>query len=456
MSLQIIILAAGLGKRMQSDLPKVLHAVAGKPMLQHVIETAQKLNPDRIHVLHGHHGDKLKAALTQFDVNWVYQDKQLGTGHAVAQVLPHLPDLANVLVLSGDVPMIKASTLENVASSNNNESLTLLCANFDNPFGLGRIVRDSDSKKILGIVEERDASIDQRQISEIYSGILCAPVKSLKQWLPRLSNDNSQGEYYLTEIIGMAVKEKMTVNSCHVIDNIEVKGVNDRLQLHELERMFQRRSALKLMQEGVTIFDSERLDIRGDLNCGRDVSIDVNCIFEGKVVIGDGVKIGPNCYFKDVTIEKGSVIAANSVLEDSHIGPECQIGPFARIRPQTELAAGCKVGNFVEMKKTKMAQESKASHLSYLGDADIGAGVNIGAGTITCNYDGVNKYRTVIEDGAFIGSDTQLVAPVTVGRNAIIGAGTTLRKNAPAHELTLSENRQKVLSGWKRQKKEDI
>lgn len=453
MSLQIIILAAGQGKRMQSDLPKVLHKVAGKPMLQHVIETANKLKPDSIHVLHGHLGDHLKQAMSQFEINWVYQAEQLGTGHAVAQVLPYLPEQSNVLVLSGDVPLIKASTLENVAAANHNESLTLLCANFNNPFGLGRIVRDGVTNKIQGIVEEKDANPYQRQISEIYSGVLCAPAASLKQWLPRLSNDNSQQEYYLTEIISMAVNESITVNSCHVIDNIEVQGVNDRKQLHDLERTFQRNLADKLMLDGVTLYDAERIDIRDDLRCGRDVVIDINCVFEGQVIIGDNCSIGPNCYLKNVTVESGTVIQANSVLEDCHIGLENAIGPFARIRPGTTLAQGCRVGNFVEMKKVTMGKGSKASHLSYLGDATIGDGVNIGAGTITCNYDGINKYQTVIEDGAFIGSDSQLVAPVTVGAGAVIGAGTTLRRNAPPHELTLTEAKQKVISGWKRQKK---
>ena len=450
MSLQVIILAAGQGKRMYSDRPKVLHTIGGKPMIAHVIDVAKKLNADNIHVIIGHESDKVKAAMSDYNLNWVIQEKQLGTGHAVMQALPFLPEKSQVLILSADVPLITTESLASLLDYP--EHLNLLLAKVENPHGLGRIVRDGDNN-ILGIVEERDASDEQKQIKEIYSGILSAPASALMQWLPQLSNDNAQNEYYLTQIISMAVKQGMSVRSGHVKDSIEVAGVNDRYQLQCCERAYQKRLTHQLMCDGVAMMDATRVDIRGELICSKDVSIDVNVVFEGKVNLAKGVSIGPNCLLKDVSIGEKTQILANSVLEGCTIDSDCNVGPFARIRPGTVLESHAKVGNFVEMKKTHLGKNSKASHLSYIGDSLIGRDVNIGAGTITCNYDGVEKHQTVIEDGAFIGSDTQLVAPVVIGKEATIGAGSTIRRNAPRGELTLTEHKQKTIMGWKRKTK---
>lgn len=453
MSLQIIILAAGQGKRMYSGTPKVLHKVAGKPMLVRVVETAERLNPDAIHVIYGHGGEQIKAALPTLPVNWVLQNEQLGTGHAVMQALPHIPLDSQVLILSADVPLIEAKTLQNLIdkchSSKQTNSLSLLLANLDNPTGLGRIVRNAKGD-ICAIVEEKDATEEQKQIQEIYSGICCAQAADLARWLPQLGCSNAQGEYYLTEIIAMAVNEQRAITSLQAPDLMEIQGVNDRLQLQQLERICQQRVAKQLMLAGVSLADANRLDIRGELNCGQDVFIDVNNVFSGKVVLGDGCYIGPNCILHNVTLGANCEILANSILEDCHIGEACHIGPFARLRPGTKLANNCKIGNFVETKNAVFDEGSKASHLSYLGDVSLGKEVNIGAGTITCNYDGANKHQTIIEDGVFVGSDTQLVAPVTIGANATIGAGSTIRKNVPANELTLSESKQKTITGWKR------
>ncbi|KTD51901.1 bifunctional N-acetylglucosamine-1-phosphate uridyltransferase / glucosamine-1-phosphate N-acetyltransferase [Legionella quinlivanii] len=453
MSLHVIILAAGLGKRMYSSTPKVLHKLAGKPMLSWVVEAAQSLKPEAVHIIYGNGGTHVREALSSLEVNWVLQEKQLGTGHAVMQALPFIPEEARVLILSADVPLISSETLGHlIRQSGSFNQLSLLLANLDNPFGLGRILRDENTA-IYGIVEEKDASEQQRQIREIYSGICCANAGDLKRWLPMLNSNNAQGEYYLTDIIALAVQEEQMVQSITARDPVEIQGVNTPLQLQQLERIWQQRQAEKLLLAGVSIADASRIDIRGELTCGKDVSIDVNCVFIGKVSLGDGCRIGPNCVIRDSHIGAGSEIFPNSVIEKSELGAECHIGPFARLRPGTELASFCKIGNFVETKNVVFDEHSKASHLSYVGDARIGRDVNIGAGTITCNYDGANKHQTVIEDGAFIGSDTQLVAPVTVGRNATVGAGSTIRKNVPADELTLSENRQKTVYGWKRPKK---
>jgi len=453
MSLHIVILAAGQGKRMQSNTPKVLHKLGGKPMLIRVIEAALLLNPENIHVIIGHGGEEIKQALPALPVNWVVQAAQLGTGHAVMQALPHIPPTSQVLVLSADVPLIQASTLAAlVRQATQHAALALLVALVPDPAGLGRIVRDEQGH-IQAIVEEKDASEPQRQIKEIYSGICCAPATDLNRWLPKLSHSNAQGEYYLTEIIAMAVAERSPVVSLQVDDYTEILGVNNRLQLQCLERAWQKRLANQLMLAGVTLADASRIDIRGELTCGRDVFIDVNAVFEGRVVIGDGCTIGANCCLRDVTLASGCDVLPNSVLEQCEIGATCQIGPFARLRPGTKLAANCKIGNFVETKNAVFDSNSKASHLSYLGDVTIGKQVNIGAGTITCNYDGANKHQTVIEDGVFVGSDTQLVAPVTVGENATIGAGSTIRKNVPAGELTLTDSRQKTVPGWVRPRK---
>lgn len=454
MNLHIVILAAGQGKRMYSNTPKVLHQIAGKPMLVRVVETAQQLNPDAIHVIYGHGGEQIKKSLPDLPVHWVHQAEQLGTGHAVLQALPNIPPHAQVLVLSADVPLIQVNTLRSFiecskTADTHQSVLALLVAYLENPTGLGRIVRDAQGK-VSNIVEEKDANEQEKKIKEIYTGICCAKNTDLSKWLPQLSNENAQGEYYLTEVIALAVADKATINTLSTDDVSEINGVNNRLQLQQLERVWQRREAERLMLQGVAIADAHRFDLRGELICGKDVFIDVNCVFNGKIVLGDGCVVGPNCVLTDVTLGAGSEIYANSVLEGCEIGNECSIGPFARLRTGTQLAARCKIGNFVETKKAVFDEGSKASHLSYLGDVTLGKKVNIGAGTITCNYDGVNKHQTVIGDEAFIGSDTQLVAPVLIGARATIGAGSTIRKNAPAEELTFTESRQKTIPGWKR------
>lgn len=453
MSLHIVILAAGQGKRMHSALSKVLHPIGGKPMLERVVETASQLNPDGIHVIFGHGGEQLKRALPALPVNWVFQAEQLGTGHAVMQALPHIPATSHVLVLSADVPLIQTDTLLTLINRCKSvHALGLLVASLADPTGLGRIVRN-ESGEIYAIVEEKDASVQQRQIKEIYSGICCATAADLNRWLPALSCDNAQGEYYLTEIISMAMADNLPVVSLSAADCMEIQGVNNRAQLQQLERVWQARVATQLMLAGVGLADATRIDVRGELRCGMDVFIDVNNVFSGNVVIGNGSTIAPNCVLTNVTLGTNCEILPNSVLENCSIGDNCHIGPFARIRPGTALAANCKIGNFVETKNAVFGEGSKASHLSYLGDVTIGKQVNIGAGTITCNYDGVNKHQTVIQDGAFIGSDTQLIAPVTVGENATIGAGSTIRKNAPAGELTLTSSLQKTIYGWSRPEK---
>ncbi len=459
MNLQIIILAAGQGKRMYSNTPKVLHPLAGKPMLERVVETALQLNPDAIHVIYGHGGEQIKQALPDLPVQWIHQAEQLGTGHAVMQALPYLPPKSQVLVLSADVPLIQTKTLLSLiectkTATTKQSSLALLIACLENPHGLGRIVRNNQGE-ISTIVEEKDANTQEKNIKEIYTGICCTTSDNLASWLPKLGNDNAQREYYLTEIIRLAVENKTTISSLTVEDNSEVQGVNNRLQLQELERIWQKRRAEQLLEQGVGIADAARIDIRGSLECGKDVFIDVNCLFSGTVVLGDNCIIGPNCILNNVRLAAGCEIYANSVLDGCDLGEHCHIGPFARLRAGTQLAAACKIGNFVETKKAQFGEGSKASHLSYLGDVLIGKEVNIGAGTITCNYDGVNKHQTIIEDGAFIGSDTQLVAPVTVGAHATIGAGSTIRRNTPPGELTLTESKQKTFYGWKRPVKKE-
>lgn len=454
MSFHIIVLAAGQGKRMYSSLPKVLHPIAGMPMLQRVVETARQLNPDNIHVIFGHDGERIQNALPDLPVNWVLQEQQLGTGHAVMQALPFIPPESRVLVLSGDVPLIQVDTLKQLMAQCGVEShqqapLGLLVTIQHNPFGLGRILRD-DKRQIEAIIEEKDANEQQRAIKEIYTGVCCANAADLSRWLPQLNAANAQEEYYLTEIIAMSAREGKPIVSFCTPDAMEVQGVNNALQLQSLERIWQRRQAEQLMLSGVRLADAERIDIRGELTCGKDVFIDVNVVFEGHVQVGDGCRIAPNCVLSHVTLGKHCEIHANSVLEGCVIGDGAHVGPFARVRPGTVLGEQCKIGNFVEIKNVVLGDNSKASHLSYLGDAVIGQHVNIGAGTITCNYDGVNKHQTVIEDGVFVGSDTQFVAPVTIGKNATIGAGSTIRKNVPAEELTLTVSTQKTVVGWKR------
>lgn len=454
MNLEVIILAAGQGKRMYSSLPKVLHSLAGEPMVTRVVNAALQLAPQRIHVVVGHQADIVQEALSELPVHCVLQQAQLGTGHAVREALSYVNPGSLVLVLSADVPLIQPELLTKLVETVSSDvSLSLLVAHLDNPTGLGRIVRDEGV--ICKIVEEKDASEEEKKIKEIYTGICCATQEALARWLPKLSNENAQKEYYLTDIVHLAVEEKISIASLEVDEPLTVQGVNNLLQLQELERIFQHRVASVLMLQGVRIADASRLDIRGNLSCGRDVFIDVNAVFIGDVQLEEGVHIEPNCFLKNAVVKKNSVIRANSVLEGCVIGEDSEIGPFARLRAGTVLAARCKIGNFVETKKAHFDENSKANHLSYLGDVKIGKNVNIGAGTITCNYDGARKHQTTIEDGAFIGSDTQLVAPVVIGKNATIGAGSTIRKSVPAGELTLTVSQQKTIPGWQRPKKDE-
>jgi bifunctional UDP-N-acetylglucosamine pyrophosphorylase / glucosamine-1-phosphate N-acetyltransferase len=450
--LHVVILAAGQGSRMKSALPKVLHPIAGRPMLHHVIDTAKLLGAEKIHTVIGHGADKVREVTDEASVNWVTQSEQLGTGHAVAQALPDLPDDARVLVLYGDVPLTRHETLEGLVGTLDDNTLGLLTVTMDNPQGYGRIVRDADGD-VQSIVEQKDASPEQQQIREVNTGILAVSAKHLKSWLPTLSNSNAQGEYYLTDIIAMAVEQGLGVSVSQPENPFEVQGVNNRLQLAELERWFQRRQADRLMTEGATLADPARVDVRGELSIGNDLWIDVNVVFEGKVSLGSNVSIGPGCVIKDATIADGAEIKANSVIEGAVIGANAQIGPFARIRPGTELAANTKVGNFVETKKAIVGEGSKINHLSYVGDASLGRNVNVGAGTITCNYDGVNKYQTVLGDGVFVGSNTALVAPVTVAAEATIGAGSTITRDVADHELAVARGRQRNIAGWEKPKK---
>ncbi|MBL8470461.1 MAG: bifunctional UDP-N-acetylglucosamine diphosphorylase/glucosamine-1-phosphate N-acetyltransferase GlmU [Rhodocyclaceae bacterium] len=447
--MQVVILAAGQGKRMNSRLPKVLQPLAGLPLLGHVVTAARALSPTRLCVVIGHGGEAVRAAFPGLDCAWAVQEPQLGTGHAVAQAVPALSAEGSVLVLYGDVPLLRASTLQRLAAAAGSERLAILTVELENPAGYGRIVRDAQGR-VQRIVEHKDASEAERALREVNTGIMAIPARQLERWLNSLKNDNAQGEYYLTDIVALAVAENVEVVTAAPDEAWETLGVNDKIQLAELERTYQRDQARRLMQGGVTLRDPERLDLRGELICGRDVEIDVGCVFEGRVEIADGARIGPYCQIKDSRIGSGARLLAYSVLDDAEVGALCQIGPYARLRPGTRLAEDVHVGNFVELKNTVVAARSKANHLAYLGDATIGSNVNVGAGTITCNYDGANKYRTVIEDDAFIGSDTQLVAPVTVKRGATLGAGTTLTQEAPADKLTLSRARQVTLENWKR------
>lgn len=450
--LHVVILAAGQGSRMKSALPKVLHAVAGRPMLHHVIATAKQLGTDKIHAVIGHGADQVRAATAEQQVNWVVQSEQLGTGHAVAQTLSDLPDNARVLVLYGDVPLTRCDTLEAMVATLDDTTLGLLTVTLDNPSGYGRIVRD-DAGKVISIVEQKDANDAQLAIQEVNTGILAVSASHLKTWLPALSNANAQGEYYLTDIIAMAVDSGLTVSVSQPNDPFEVQGVNNRIQLSELERWYQRQQAERLMTEGATLADPSRVDVRGDLTIGNDILIDVNVVFEGKVELGNNVSIGPGCVIKDARIADGAQINAHSVIDGATIGMNAQIGPFARLRPGTELADNTKVGNFVETKKAIVGEGSKINHLSYVGDALLGNNVNVGAGTITCNYDGVNKYKTSIGDGVFVGSNTSLVAPVTIAAQATIGAGSTITRDVADDELAVARGKQRNISGWERPKK---
>ncbi len=445
--LNIVILAAGKGTRMYSDKPKVLHTIAGKSMLQHVVDTATRLNPAKTIIVYGHGGEMVPHSIARSTATFVLQEPQLGTGHAVQQALPHLDQNGVSLVLYGDVPLIQQETLLKILA--NETSLTLLVQHLDKPKGYGRIVRDSGGK-VCSIIEEKDASPEQRKIQEINTGILAAPTKLLRNWLVNLRNNNAQGEYYLTDIVAMAVAQGVNIETCQPENEWEVTGINNKLQQAELERVWQNVQAQRILLKGVTLADPARLDIRGDLICDRDVEIDVGCIFEGTVHLGKEVKIGAYSIIKDSRIAANTQIAPYSHIDDAQIGYGCHIGPFARIRPGSKLQNDVHIGNFVEIKNSDIAANSKANHLSYIGDATIGSRVNIGAGTITCNYDGANKFRTVIEDDAFIGSDTQLVAPVTVGRGATIGAGSTITKDTESGGLTLSRAKQLSVPGWQR------
>ncbi len=453
MNLEVIILAAGRGTRMYSSIPKVLHELAGKPMVTRVVEAALELSPECVHVVVGHEAKRVQTALSELPVHWVNQHQQLGTGHAVSEAFKHVKSGNFVLVLSADVPLVQTAVLQKLVEEVmlKHADLGLLVATLEDPSGLGRIIRDA--RGIQKIIEEKDATEDVRKIKEIYTGICCAKQEALARWLPQLSQNNAQKEYYLTDIVGMAATEEIPIASFEVKDLWSVQGVNNRLQLQELERVWQRHLAHALMLKGVQIADASRIDIRGELIAAQDVSIDINTVFIGDVTLEEGVKVGPNCVLKNVHIGKNAVVHANSLLEGCRIGEASEVGPFARLRSGTVLGSHCKVGNFVETKKANFGDYSKASHLSYLGDVIVGQDVNIGAGTITCNYDGVNKHQTIIEDGVFIGSDTQLVAPVTIGKNATIGAGSTIRKPVPAGELTLTVSQQKTIVGWSRPKK---
>jgi bifunctional UDP-N-acetylglucosamine pyrophosphorylase/glucosamine-1-phosphate N-acetyltransferase len=446
--MNVIILAAGLGKRMQSALPKVLHPLAGKPLLSHVVDTARALSPSRLCVVYGHGGDAVPSLLAAPDLAFALQEPQLGTGHAVMQGLPHLDDAVPTLILYGDVPLTRATTLQRLLKIAGNDKLGILTIDMADPSGYGRIVRENG--KIVRIVEQKDANAAENAISEINTGIMVVPTPQLRRWLATLSNQNAQGEYYLTDIVARAVADGVPVVAAHPDTLAETLGVNSKTQLAELERLHQRTLAQALLEQGVTLLDPSRIDIRGTLRCGRDVSIDIGCVFEGTVELADGVVIGAHCVIKNARIGAAAQIKPFCHIDDATVGAAGQIGPYARLRPGTVLAEDVHIGNFVEVKNSTIAAHSKANHLTYVGDSEVGTRVNIGAGTITCNYDGVNKLRTVIEDDVFIGSATQLIAPVRVGAGATIGAGTTLTKDAPADKLTLSRAKQITFDGWER------
>ncbi|MCG8708558.1 bifunctional UDP-N-acetylglucosamine diphosphorylase/glucosamine-1-phosphate N-acetyltransferase GlmU [Brenneria sp. 4F2] len=447
-AMSVVILAAGKGTRMYSDLPKVLHPLAGKPMVQHVIDAAMSVGAQHVHLVYGHGGDLLKHTLSDQALNWVLQAEQLGTGHAMQQAAPYFADDEDILMLYGDVPLISPATLQRLLRAKPQGGIGLLTVKLDDPSGYGRIVRENGA--VVGIVEHKDASDEQRQINEINTGILVANGNDFKRWLSRLNNDNSQGEYYITDIIALAATEGKSVIAAHPERLSEVEGVNNRLQLSSLERVYQREQAERLLLEGVMLLDPSRFDLRGELRHGRDVTIDANVVLEGQVALGHRVKIGAGCVIKNCVIGDDCEISPYSVLEDAALEANCTIGPFARLRPGAALEEGAHVGNFVELKKTRLGKGSKAGHLSYLGDADIGAGVNIGAGTITCNYDGVNKHKTIIGDDVFVGSDTQLVAPVKVAAGATIAAGTTVMKDVAGAELVYNRKEQNHKAGWQR------
>ena len=447
-ALSAVILAAGKGTRMYSDLPKVLHTIAGKPMVKHVIDTAHQLGAENIHLIYGHGGDLMRTHLANEQVNWVLQTEQLGTAHAVQQAAPFFKDNENIVVLYGDAPLITKETLEKLIDAKPENGIALLTVNLDNPTGYGRIIRENGN--VVAIVEQKDANADQLNIKEVNTGVMVSDGASFKKWLARVGNNNSQGEYYLTDLIALANQDNCQVVAVQATDVMEVEGANNRLQLAALERYFQNKQASKLLLEGVMIYDPVRFDLRGTLEHGKDVEIDVNVIIEGSVKLGDRVKIGAGCVLKNVVIGNDVEIKPYSVLEDSVVGEKAAIGPFSRLRPGAELAAETHVGNFVEIKKSTVGKGSKVNHLTYVGDSEIGSNCNIGAGVITCNYDGANKFKTIIGDDVFVGSDTQLVAPVKVANGATIGAGTTITRDVGENELVITRVPQRHIQDWQR------
>ena len=450
MPLSVVILAAGQGKRMKSDLPKVLQPVAGRPLLEHVIDTARTLAPDDIHVVYGHGGERVREAVASEGITWVLQDEQLGTGHALQQAMPGVPDDHLVLVLFGDVPLVQAATMKRlVDASADGAALGVLSVRMKDPTGYGRIVRDR-AGTVARIVEHKDANQKERALDEVNTGLMAASAQRMREWLAQLRNDNAQGEYYLTDVVVMAAKAGLKVNAILADSEDEVLGVNDKVQLAEVEGVYRRRRAMELMLQGVTLVDPARFDARGPLTVGRDVHLDVNVVFEGVVKLGDRVRVGPNVVIRDSEIGDDTVVFPNCVIDRASIGANCNIGPFARFRPSSSLAQGVHVGNFVEVKNSILGAGAKANHLTYLGDATVGERVNVGAGTVTCNYDGVNKWRTEIGAGAFIGSGAMLVAPVKIGAGATIGAGSTITKDAPDDKLTLERSKQLTLESWQR------
>jgi len=451
-TINVVVLAAGKGTRMYSALPKVLHELAGRSLLQHVLDTAAQLSDCVTQIVIGHGAEQVREAVSSQKVNFVLQEQQLGTAHAVHQTLPRLDPQAIALVLYGDVPLVQASTLEKLLKATDENSMAVLTCLVANPAGLGRIVRD-EKGEICAIVEDKDATPEQKKIREINTGMMAIPVQRLQQWLPRIKTNNAQGEYYLTDIVELALGDGCTVHTSLCSDEQEVAGINNRLQLAELERHYQQREAKKLLMAGVTLRDPDRFDLRGKLTVGHDVEIDINAILTGDVTLGSNVRIGANCELKNCQVGSGTIIAANSVIEDAVIGKNCSIGPFARIRPGTEMADEARVGNFVEIKKSKIGRHSKVNHLSYIGDSELGAEVNIGAGTITCNYDGANKFKTVLGDNVFIGSNTALVAPVTVASGATVGAGSVITRDVAEKQLAIARGRQTNFDGWVRPRK---
>jgi bifunctional UDP-N-acetylglucosamine pyrophosphorylase/glucosamine-1-phosphate N-acetyltransferase len=451
MSLAVIVLAAGQGKRMHSALPKVLHPLAGRPLLAHVLEAARALDPAQVIIVHGHGGADVRAAFAGADVSWVEQAQQLGTGHALAQALPRVARGAQVLVLNGDVPLVRAGTLKRLVAASA-QGLAICTSELSDATGYGRVVRDA-RKRVRRIVEHKDASARELRIREWYAGFLAAPAARLAAWLAKVKPANAQKEIYLTAVVALAVKDRVEVKTVEAQEPWEVAGVNSRHELALLERAYQNAQAKVLLEAGVALADLWRVDVRGELACGRDVAIDVNCVFEGSVRLGDRVRVGPNCVLRNVTVDADTEIHAFSLLEDATVGKRCRVGPYARLRPGAQLAEDVHIGNFVEVKASRVGAGSKANHLAYIGDAEVGARVNVGAGTITCNYDGAAKHRTVIEDDCFIGSDATLVAPVTIARGSYIGAGSTISKNTPAGQLTVARAKQVSLPNWKPRKK---